>query len=314
MSQETSVDSLPEGTRKADRRPMPKVDFLTPAGAPALYRPESIAWHVFKNPVSLFVGGIAAVLLELAEERVRSGVWEHSIFRTDPVMRLRRTGMMTYVSVYAPSAVATRLIGAVVRMHDRVEGRTPRGTPYRANDPELLNWVQCTADYGFMEAYAAFCRPLTDEQRNLFYQETLPAARLFLAVGAPRSLTEQREQFAAMQPHLESHPIVFEFLDIMRRTPAVPWPLRSLQWMMVRAGIHILPDWLKDRLGLEAPAWRLRSWEERWVRRLGAMFERIPIPGSPPVLASRRLGLPASFLYKNGPAAPPDESAQVNPG
>jgi uncharacterized protein (DUF2236 family) len=284
---------------KAARRSLPKVDFLNPPGAAALYGPESIAWHVFKNPVSLFIGGVTAVLLELAEERVRSGVWDHSIFRTDPITRLRRTGLMAYVSVYAPRAVAEKLIGAVVRMHARVEGRTPRGTPYRANEPELLNWVQCTADYGFMEAYAMFCRPLSDRQRDQFYAESLPAARLFLATGAPGSLAEQREQFAAMRPQLEAHPIVFEFLDIMRRTRAVPLMLRSLQWMMVRAGIHVLPDWVAERLGLVAPEWQLRPWEKRLLAGLGALFERLPIPRSPPVLACRRLGLPANFLYKN---------------
>jgi uncharacterized protein (DUF2236 family) len=63
---------------------MPKIDFRNPPGAAAMYAPDSLAWHVFKNPVALFVGGITAVLLELAEERVRTGVWEHSIFRTAP--------------------------------------------------------------------------------------------------------------------------------------------------------------------------------------------------------------------------------------
>jgi uncharacterized protein (DUF2236 family) len=284
---------------KAVRRPLPKVDFLNPPGAPALYAPQSLAWHVFKNPVALFIGGITAVLLELAEERVRSGVWEHSIFRTDPITRLRRTGLMTYVSVYAPSAVAERLIASVVRMHDKVQGRTPKGTPYRANQPELLDWVQCTADYGFLEAYAMFCRSLTDAQRDRFYAESVPSARLFLATGAPRSLAEQQAQFEAMRPHLEAHPIVFEFLDIMKRTRAVPFMLRSLQWMMVRAGIHLLPPWVRERLGLDAPQWQLRPWEQRLLQRFGSWLERVPIPSSPPVLACRRMGLPASFLYKN---------------
>jgi uncharacterized protein (DUF2236 family) len=285
---------------KAARRPLPKVDFRNPPGAPALYQADSIAWHVFKNPVSLFIGGITAVLLELAEERVRSGVWDHSIFRADPITRLRRTGLMAFVSVYAPRAVAEKLIGAVVRMHEKVEGRTPRGTPYRANEPELLNWVQCTADYGFMEAYAMFCRPLTDPQRDQFYAESLPAASLFRASGAPGSLSEQRLQFEAMRPHLEAHPIVFEFLDIMKRTRAVPLMLRSLQWMMVRAGIHLLPDWVAERLGLAAPEWQLRPWEKRLLSGMGALFERLPIPNSPPVLACKRMGLPANFLYKKG--------------
>jgi uncharacterized protein (DUF2236 family) len=289
---------------KSAKRPMPKVDYLHPAGAAALYSPQSIAWQVFKNPVALFVGGVAAVLLELAEERVRSGVWEHSIFPTDPITRMRRTGLMTQVSVYAPSATAQKLIASVVQMHGKVAGRTPKGIPYSANDPELLNWVQCTADFGFLEAYAAFCRPLTDRQRDQFYEESLPAARLFLAEGAPRSLAEQRQQFEAMRPHLEPHPIVFEFLGIMKRTPAVLLLLKPLQWMMVRAGISILPEWIIQRLTLDGPQWRLRAWERRLLIYMGGLFERFAIPNLPAVLASRRMGLPGNFLYEKRASGP----------
>jgi uncharacterized protein (DUF2236 family) len=43
------------------------VDFRIPVGEPALVPADSVSWRVFKNPVALFVGGVAAVLLELAE-------------------------------------------------------------------------------------------------------------------------------------------------------------------------------------------------------------------------------------------------------
>ena len=282
-----------------DQRPLPKIDFLRPAAAPALYAPDSLAWQIYKNPVSLFIGGIAAVLLELGEERVRTGVWNHSTFPTDPIARMRRTGLAAHVSVYAPVPVAEKLIGAVVRMHDRVEGHTPRGTPYRANDPVLLNWVQCTATYGFMEAYAAFCRPFSDAERDQHYAESQASARLFLATGAPRSVREQREQFAAMRPHLEPHPIVFEFLDIVNRAPALPWPVRLMQPMMIRAGISVLPQWVIERLELNGPQWQLNDRERRILQRLGAWLERVPIPFSPPVQSCRRLGLPAGYLYRH---------------
>ena len=52
---------------------------------------DSVSWRVFKNPLSLFIGGVAAVIMELAEPRVRTGVWEHTTFRLDPIRRLRRT-------------------------------------------------------------------------------------------------------------------------------------------------------------------------------------------------------------------------------
>jgi len=284
--------------RDPGRRPLPQVDFLRPSGAPALYAPDSLAWQVFKNPVSLFIGGITAVLLELAEERVRTGVWEHSTFPTDPLTRMQRTGLMTHVSVYAPAAVAEKLIRGVVAMHARVQGTTPKGTPYRANDPELLNWVQCTASYGFMEAYAEFCRPLSDAQRDHFYRESMVSARLFLAHGAPQSLAEQRQQFERMRPHLEAHPIVLQFLEIVQRTSALPRILRPLQSTMARAAISLLPDWLTERLDLQGQQWRLNPWERRMLKNLGTLFERLPIPNTAPTLASRRMGLPASYLYK----------------
>jgi uncharacterized protein (DUF2236 family) len=68
---------------------LPRVDFSAPPGAPALLAPDSVTWRVMKNPVSLFIGGIAAVILELAEPRVRAGVWEHTSFRTDRRARAR---------------------------------------------------------------------------------------------------------------------------------------------------------------------------------------------------------------------------------
>src|SRR5208283_5138648 len=67
-------------------------DFARPVGEPALLPADSVSWRIFKNPVALFIGGVAAVILELAEPTVRSGVWQHSGFRVDPVRRLRRTG------------------------------------------------------------------------------------------------------------------------------------------------------------------------------------------------------------------------------
>lgn len=288
-------------TSRKQKRPVPKVDFSVPAGAPAIYGPDSLHWQVFKNPISLFIGGITAVLLEMAEERVRTGVWEHSIFPTDPITRLMRTGLATNVTMYAPAEVAEKWIRGVVAMHSRVEGRTPKGTPYKANDPELLNWVQCTVSYGFMEAYSAFCHPLTDAQRDRFYAESPISARLFLANGAPRSLAEQRAQFAAMEPHLEAHPIIFEFLGIMQKTSALPVVIKPLKGMMLRAGIQLLPPWLIERLQLSGPEWQLRNWERSLLKRIGALLERVPIPGSPSVVSSKRIGLPAGYLYGKRP-------------
>lgn len=281
----------------ASKGAMPRIDFLRPPGAAALYAPDSVSWQVFKNPVSLFIGGITAVLLELAEPRVRSGVWGHSIFPKAPLLRMQRTGLATSATIYAPAKAASALIGGVVRMHKKVRGDTPDGVAYHANDPALLDWVQATVSFGFMEAYAAFARPMTNAERDRFYAESKPSADLFGAVGAPLSLAEWHHQLEEMKPHLVSHPIIREFLEIVRDTPALPGALRPLQPMMLRAGISLLPDWLQARLDL-GEAWKLKRREKLLLKILGRIAERVPVPNSPPVQASRRLGLPARYLYR----------------
>src|SRR5690242_5991550 len=124
-----------------------RVDFTQPAGEPALIAADSVSWIVFKNPVATFIGGITAVILELAEPRVRAGVWDHTTFRTDPRTRLRRTGLAAMVSVYGSKSVAETMIAGVTRAHGRVSGVAANGEAYHANQQELLDWVQATASF-----------------------------------------------------------------------------------------------------------------------------------------------------------------------
>ena len=265
-------------------------DFTQPVGEQALVPPDSVAWRVFKNPVALFVGGVTAVLLELAEPRVRTGVWEHTTFRTDPLTRMERTGMAAMVTVYAARSVAERMIADVVRLHERVRGVTPDGVPYHANDPELLTWVQATASFGFLEAYCRFVRPLDRRSRDQYYAEGREAAKLYGALDAPTSVAELEALFEAMRPKLERSPIVFEFLDILGRTPFFPRPLRGLQSLLIRAAVEITPDWAREILGLEA-SYGLRAGEERRVAALGRLADRVILPSSPPAQACRRVGV-----------------------
>ncbi|CAN1559357.1 Domain of unknown function DUF2236 [Caulobacteraceae bacterium] len=272
---------------------VPAFDFTTPAGEPALAGADSVSWRVFSNPVALFIGGVTAVLLELAEPRVRSGVWDHTSFRTDPLPRMKRTGMAAMVTVYGARSRAEAMIAGIGRMHGRVSGVTPDGQPYRADDPELLDWVQATASYGFMEAYHRFVRTLTDDERDAFYAEAAPAARLYGATGAPTSVATQEACFEAMRPRLERSEIVTEFLDIMRRTPILPGPLRATQGLFIRAAIELLPAWVREILGLDARQ-GLKPWEGRLVRAAGALAERMPLAGGPREQARTRLGLSAA--------------------
>ncbi|HXI86212.1 MAG TPA: oxygenase MpaB family protein, partial [Parvularculaceae bacterium] len=207
------------------------------------------------------------------------------------------TGLAAMVTVYGARSIAERMIAGVRRMHDRVAGVTPAGTAYSANDVDLLNWVQATAGYGFLEAYHAYVHALSDEDRDRFYKEGGGAARLYGAIGAPRSVAEQQALFAAMAPRFEASPIVFEFIEIMRRAPALPGPLQFAQRVFVRAAVNLVPAPTREALGL-GRRYGLRPLEGRAVRRLGRRAERLILRSSPPVQACLRLGLAEDYLYR----------------
>ena len=92
------------------------IDFSRPVGEAALLSPASVSWRVFKNPLSLFIGGVTAVIMELAEPRVRAGLWEHTTLRLDPIRRLRRTGLAAMVTIYGARSTAKRALLHMTRI------------------------------------------------------------------------------------------------------------------------------------------------------------------------------------------------------
>ncbi len=275
----------------------PRVDFSAPKGEAALADPGSVSWRIFKNPVALFVGGVTAVILELAEPRVRTGVWEHTTFRTDPVARLRRTGLAAMVTVYGARSVSEKMIAGVSRLHERVCGVTPAGESYRASDPALLTWVQATAAFGFLEAYHTYVAPLSDAERDRYFGEGQAAAHLYGATGAPRSVADWRALYDKMRKLFERSDIVFEFLSIMRAARALPGPMRLTQGTLIRAAIELVPADARGTLGLDA-TYGLRPFEKILVRRMGKRADRWPLPSSPAAQACVRMGRPADYLYR----------------
>jgi uncharacterized protein (DUF2236 family) len=272
------------------------IDFTRPLGEAALYPPDSLSWRIFKNPVALLIGGIAAVILELAEPAVRTGVWEHSSFRNNPMGRLQRTGLAAMVTVYGARSIAEPMIARVVRMHAKIAGETPAGVPYSAGDTHLLSWVQATAAFGFAEAYSRYVDRLSEEDLDALYREGAPVSQLYGALYAPRSEAQRRALFDSMRARLEPSPIIFQFLKIMREMPAFPRPLLWMQRMLVRAAVDVIPDCVRECLGL-TEYYGLRP-GERWIVRLaGAVSDRIVLAESPAAQSCVRLGLPVTHLY-----------------
>lgn len=277
-----------------------RIDFRRPAGEPSLVPPDSPQWRVFRNPVALGVGGVAAVLLEFADARIRSGVWDHSTYKVDPIGRSKRTGMAALVGVYAPASAARRVIGGVNRMHARVAGETPAGEAYRALDPELLDWVAATASWGFLTAFRRFVAPVDEAARRRFYGDGAAVARLYGAAHPLRDDADFDAMLAHLLPRFEPHPIVDEFLAIVTSGRAAPGP-RFLQQALARGAVSILPDAVRARLGL-GPAFDLTRADRLLLSAAGRLADRLPAPGSPAWQAAQRLGLPGDFAWRGAAA------------
>ena len=275
-----------------------KVDFLNPPGEPAFAAPDSLSWQVFKNPVVLAIGGIAAVLLEFADARIRSGVWDHSLFKTDPIGRSKRTGVAAMVGVFGPQSAARRVIQGVTNMHARVEGTTPKGEAYKALDVDLLDWVSATASFGFLTAYDRFVRPVSDAEQKRYFEAGEAVARLYGAQNPIRSFTDFDVMLEKLLPRFEPHPINTEFLDIMCSGRAAPGVPKGLQSALVHAAVSILPPVVRERLEL-GPEYDLHWKGAATVKLMAKSADRIPDPNSPAAHAAERLGLPRSFAWKS---------------
>lgn len=286
------------------RPPMPDsymgtaIDFAAPRSEPALLAPDSVQWRVYKNPIALGIGGIAAVLLEFAEPRIRSGVWDHSTYKADPIGRSRRTGLVAMLACYGPASSAKAVIGQVNRMHGKVKGETPGGDTYRAMDPMLLDWVAATASYGFLMAYDRFVHPLSDADKDRFMRDGDAIGREFGARHTPPTVGAFMAMMGELEPRFEPHPIIFEFLDMIQSGRAAPGVPRFLHRAIARASVSLLPDHVRRKLELGS-RYDLTRFDRTALRLAGRLADRHVDRAAPHCQASVRLGLPHDFLFKS---------------
>src|SRR5205085_11482373 len=116
------------------------------------------------------------------------------------------------LTVYGPRSRAEAMIAGVNRLHSHVRGTARDGRAFRADDPEMLQWVHATACFGFVEAYHAYVHPLTTTERDRFCAESAPVARLYGATSPPESEAALVALFERMHPQLERSDALAEFL------------------------------------------------------------------------------------------------------
>jgi uncharacterized protein (DUF2236 family) len=168
------------------------------------FAPESVIRRLGDTPVVPFLGGGAAVLLQVAHPLVAAGIVQHSDYHNDLWHRLAQTRRALYLVAYGSKQEADRAGAAVQAVHARIRGATreplgrfPAGTPYSAAQPELMLWVHATLVEASLQAYGRFVTKLSPEEEECYYQEMALVARIFGTPASvlPGSLGEFREYF-----------------------------------------------------------------------------------------------------------------------
>lgn len=242
---------------------------------PGLYSEQSITRRINRENV-LLLGGGRALLMQLAHPAVAAGVDDHSDFRAHPIRRLRRTVRMTMAIVFGDQETAARAAQAVNRVHARV-----RGDRYQALDPDLLLWVHATLVDSALVTYASFVQPLSDRERDEFYQESKVLGELLLI---PRGQFPKRiEDFDAyVAGMIDSKTVLVTDraralgrLVLRPRLRLLPGPA-MIPFKIVTAGL--LPGSLREQYGL---AWG--GVEQRAFRVATATVPRV-VKMTPPLL------------------------------
>jgi uncharacterized protein (DUF2236 family) len=250
--------------------------FGGPPGDPGLTGPGSMSWELHSDVAAIAIGGVGAIVMEILHPSVMAGVQDLSSYREDPFRRGRTTYGYVVTTTFGNTAAARRLIGAVKRIHARVNGVRPDGVPYRALDPELIGWVHTCIPWAVMQAYERFNRPLTDEQRNRYLAEQAVIGRLGGAGDIPETAADLEEYVEAMRPNLAVTEQTREFFEFLLTSPfgmRLPGPLtRPGNRFQLASGMSLMPRWAQQLTGFESSALGRRALHEPSLRTYARML------------------------------------------
>ena len=251
---------------------------------------ETVTSRLINAERLMLLGWGRAILLQLAHPLIAAGVSDHSTFRGGPLKaaaRLHQTvrAMLSLSFGDAPTSAAA--IEGIRAIHRRVHGTLPApagpypaGTPYSAEDPELLLWVHATLLDSIPLVYHRVIRPLDQDERDRYCAS---AAWVAVALGAreaevPRTWNALRaymtETYAsgriAVSPQARE-------LAAAVLAPPLAGPLAPLTWANRLATVGLLPDDIRRQYQLPWSVSQDRTCDQmlRFVRAVRGRTPRL---------------------------------------
>ncbi len=222
--------------------------------ADALFAADSVAWRVNGDIVTMMIGGVSGLLLQMLHPAVLAGVWDHSDFRSDMHGRLRRTAKFIAVTTYDHAECGIAAIDRVRGIHDRIGGVLSDGTPYRVSDPALLAWVHVTEAISFLNAWIRYAEPdmpLADQDQ--YFAEMAVVAERLGADPVPRDRAAAEALIRSMRSGLRADDRTREVAQLVLTQSVGAALTDAASAVIMQAGVDLLPDWAQSMHGLTTP-------------------------------------------------------------
>jgi uncharacterized protein (DUF2236 family) len=236
------VTAGPEGPKHRDR--------IHGKPGPRWFEPDSpIA--VVHGDAAMYVGGLRALLLQTLHPAAMTAVSEHSNFRTDMLGRLANTSRFLAVTTFGHEDDARTAVEAVRRIHERITGTLPDGTPYDASDPHLLGWVHVAEVDSFLTAHQVYGKqPLDQAGRDEYVAQTAVVARMLGVLDPPTTEAGLAERLEGYRPELRATDHAREAVRYVVLRPPLPVAARPAYGVLVAASVGLLPRWTRRPLRL----------------------------------------------------------------
>jgi uncharacterized protein (DUF2236 family) len=232
----------PEGPRRRER--------IHGTPGPRWFAPGSPIQRVHGD-ASMFVGGMRALMFQALHPVAMTAVAEHSGYRGDMWGRLARTSTFLAATTFAVDRDAQAAVDAVRRIHDRITGTMPDGTPYRASDPHLLRWVHVAEVDSFLRAHQRYgAAPLDQAGRDEYVAQTAEVAERLGATDVPRSEAELAAALRGYRPELRGTDHARDAVRFLLWHPELPRAARPAYLVLAAAAVGMLPAWSRRELGL----------------------------------------------------------------
>jgi uncharacterized protein (DUF2236 family) len=206
------------------------------------------------------LSGPRALLVMAAHPVAFAGFFAHTGSLDDPYARLQRTATVMNAVAFDTRRRADKLTAHVREMHRRVNGalpeavgRFPAGTPYRADDPELLMWILGSLAESAMLVFDKYVRSLSHAERDELWADYRVVGRQFGL--ADDEMPADSDAFAAyMRDMYASGDLVITrqsrelAIDIVLRPP-VPARFKPLVELVNQITIGLLPTDLRRQYG-----------------------------------------------------------------